>query len=76
MIDIGYAELEEHEKQFNGTWRIFNGAEWVHAFKTKEEATRRAESWGGTAVGFAKFNKKTGLNEYFKVEADKQVVAV
>lgn len=74
MLDMGYVEVKDHEKQFNDSWRIFNGVEWVHAFTTKKEAIKRAKSWGGTAVGKARFNPETEMNEYLEVEAVKPLV--
>ena len=61
------------ESQLN-RWRIFNGSDWVHGFDTKEEAIKRARSWGGTAVGKARFNPATEMNEYLEVEAVKPLV--
>lgn len=60
--------IEDYEREFDNTWRIFNGKRWVHACNTKEQAIRRAKIWGGTAVGLAKFNEHIGMNEYINAE--------
>lgn len=69
MIEAEHLTLDDYEREFDGSWRIFNGVEWTHACNTKEQAVRRAKLWGGTAVGLAKFNEETGTNEYRNVEA-------
>jgi len=69
MLETESLTIDDYEKEFDGTWRIFNGKSWVHACNNKRQAIRRAKLWGGTAVGKAVFNDETGMNEYRNVEA-------
>lgn len=54
----------EHEKEWDGLWRVFNGAEWKFGFTTKEAAIELGRRLNGTAVGLAEFDKVIGANQY------------
>ena len=54
----------EHEKEWDGLWRVFNGAEWKFGFTTKEAAIELGRRLNGTAVGLAEFDEVIGANQY------------
>ena len=52
------------EKEWDGLWRVFNGAEWKFGFTTKEAAIELGRRLNGTAVGLAEFDEVIGMNQY------------
>ena len=52
------------EKEWDGLWRVFNGAEWKFGFTTKEAAIELGRRLNGTAIGLAEFDEVIGMNQY------------
>lgn len=52
------------EKEWDGLWRVFNGAEWKFGFTTKEAAIELGRRLNGTAIGLAEFDEVIGANQY------------
>lgn len=42
MLVEEHLTIDDYERDFDGSWRIFNGESWVHACNTKKQAISRA----------------------------------
>lgn len=69
LIKVIEEDIAAVESSQLDRWRVWDGENWAHGFKTKERAIEFAEKVGGTRVAFCKLiNKKVHYVSAEKVE--------
>lgn len=66
LVNIEYDDFIRVEESQLDRWRVFDGENWAHGFKTKQQAIEFAERVGGTRVAFCK--KIQGKVHYVSAE--------
>lgn len=65
-VMIEYDDFIKVEESHLNSWRVHDGENWAHGFRTKERAIEFAERVGGTRVAFCK--KIQGKVHYVSAE--------